>query len=81
MELPVLCVTLQQIYFAQVLFPYMLFQSSSHADSNNGAEILLIDMKFELFDICCGEGDRGEEWNNLENCPLAISGTCSRGLI
>ena len=38
---------------------YMLFQSSSHADSNNGAEILLIDKKFELFDICCGEGAEG----------------------
>jgi hypothetical protein len=60
MELPVLCITLQQVYLAQVIFLYMLFQSSSHAGSNNGAEILLIDKKFELFDICCGEGGRGE---------------------
>jgi hypothetical protein len=41
MELPVMCVTLQQIYLSQVVFLCMLFQSSSHADSNNGAEILV----------------------------------------
>ena len=59
----------------------MLLQSSSHADSNNGEEILLINKKFELFDVRYGEGGRGEKPDSLENCRLAVSGTCSRGLI
>lgn len=46
--------------FGPIYILYVLFQSSSHAVSNNGAEILLMDKKSELFDICCGEGGRGE---------------------
>ena len=51
MELPGLCFALQRIYLVQAIYLYMLLQSSNHADSNNGVEILLIDKKFELFNL------------------------------